>query len=133
MQETYRIGNAQSIGSRRIQSNYFAAKIRKENECLAVLTDGTIDHPNGRRCAVLAVEACMQEFMYLPQEVTVAAFFDHVTARILRDMRELLYFGKTPYLSAYSLSVTAPISSSSFSFLSSSMELSRSPEVGAGF
>lgn len=41
----------------------------------------------------------MQEFMYLPQEVTVAAFFDHVTARILRDMRELLYFGKTPYLS----------------------------------
>lgn len=99
MRETYRIGNAQSIGSRQVQSNYFSAKIRRENECLAVLSDGTIDHINGRRCAVLAAEACMREWMYLPREADITAFFDVAAARILKDMRELLYLGKTPYLS----------------------------------
>ncbi|MDE7312403.1 MAG: hypothetical protein K2N87_12420 [Eubacterium sp.] len=99
MQETYRIGNAQSIGSRHIQSNYFASKIITETECLAVLSDGAIDHINGRRCAILAVEACVQEFMHIPREAKPPLFFDFVAARILRDMRELLYLGKTPYLS----------------------------------
>lgn len=60
MKDKYKIGNAQSIGSYYIQSNYFSTK--NGNCALAVLADGSIDHINGRRCAVLAVEACIRGF-----------------------------------------------------------------------
>lgn len=97
MREIYRVGNAQSIGSGQIQSNYFASYAGKD--CLLVLADGTIDHINGRRCAVLAVEACMRECLELPPQTQLPAFFDTVAADILYDMHEILYLGKTPYLS----------------------------------
>lgn len=97
MQEAYKIGNAQAIGSYQIQSNYFAS--RCGSECLAVLADGTADHRNGRRCAILAAEACMREFQYMQEEVEVPFFFDSVAAKILRDMRDIIFLGKTPYLS----------------------------------
>lgn len=98
--EAYKIGNAQSIGSYQIQSSYFAS--RCDNGCLAVLADGTADHVNGRRCAMLAVEACMHEFRLLPnipEEVEFSAFSDFIATKILRDMRDIIFSGKTPYLS----------------------------------
>lgn len=97
MRETYRIGNAQSIGSYQIQSNYFAVK--SGGTCLAVLADGTIDHINGRRGAVLAVEACMREFGNMPPQAELPDFFNAIAAKILQQMREIIYTGKTPYLS----------------------------------
>ena len=72
MQETYKIGNAQWIGSRHMQSSYFASKC-SETAVMAVLADGTIDHINGRRCAVLAVEACIREFGNMPDAEFMAA------------------------------------------------------------
>ncbi|MCI9123572.1 MAG: protein phosphatase 2C domain-containing protein [Eubacterium sp.] len=98
MREAYKIGNAQSIGSYQIQSSYFASAC-SDKGCLAVLADGTADHPNGRRCAVLAVEACMQEYQKIQGKIKAAVFFERAAAKILRDMREIIFLGKTPYLS----------------------------------
>lgn len=97
MKDKYKIGNAQSIGSYYIQSNYFST--RGGNCALAVLADGTIDHINGRRCAVLAVEACMHRFYNSPAGEEVMALFDFLVADILKEIRELLYLGKIPCLS----------------------------------
>ena len=98
MQEAYKVGNAQSIGSYQIQCSYFSSRC-SDRECLAVLADGTADHTNGRRCAVLAAEACMQEFQNMKKKAEFPAFFDRVVSKILRDMREIIFLGKTPYLS----------------------------------
>lgn len=98
MQEAYKIGNAQSIGSYQIQSNYFASCCISDS-CFAVLADGTADHANGRRCAILAVEACMHQFHSMPKETPFSEFTDFVTAKILKDIHEIIFLGKTPYLS----------------------------------
>ncbi len=98
MQEAYKIGNAQSIGSYQIQSSYFASRY-DDSRCLAVLADGTADHINGRRCAVLAAEACMHQFKNIPERSEVSVFFESLAAKIVRDMHEIIYLGKTPYLS----------------------------------
>lgn len=80
-----------------MQGSYFTAK--GGSECLAVLADGTIDHRNGRRCAILAAEALMHGYLRMPQEAEPLAFFDSVARRILQDMRDIIFSGKTPYLS----------------------------------
>lgn len=97
MQGAYKIGNAQSIGSYQIQSSYFASYCN--DRCIAVLAEGAADHINGRRGAVLAVEACMRELQKMPEDVDFSAFSQSVAAKILQDMREIIYLGKTPYLS----------------------------------
>lgn len=94
---SYRIGNAQTIGSYQVQSNYFSTK--NGGYALAVLADGTIDHINGRRCAILAVEACMQEFYSMPSGVEILPFFDDIAEKVLYEMRNMIYLGKTPNLS----------------------------------
>lgn len=98
MQEAYKIGNAQSIGSYQVQSSYFASCCSGSG-CLTVLTDGTADHINGRRGAILAAEACVREFRLMRQGTEAADFFKAAETKILRDMREIIYLGKTPYLS----------------------------------
>jgi len=98
VQEAYKIGNAQSIGSYQIQSSYFATYC-SDCGCLAVLADGTADHINGRRCAVLAAEACIWEFQKMQQNTDYPVYFNAVAKRILWDMREIIFLGKTPYLS----------------------------------
>ena len=97
MKDKYKIGNAQSIGSYYIQSNYFSTK--NGNCALAVLADGSIDHINGRRCAVLAVEAFIRGFYNSPAGKEVLEMFDSIAADILKEIRELVYIGKMPCLS----------------------------------
>lgn len=97
MQETYKVGNAQSIGAYQMQSSYFATDCGPR--CLAALAEGEIDHINGRRGAVLAVEACMRELRHMPKEVGFSEFSDTIAAKILRDLREIIYLGKIPCLS----------------------------------
>lgn len=102
MRDTYKFGNAQSIGSFQIQSNYFMsgyAMPGMRDGAIAVLADGTVDHINGRRCAVLAAEACMHAFHAMPPQVELTAFFDFIAFKILREMREIIFLGKTPNLS----------------------------------
>ncbi len=107
VQKRYRIGNAQTIGTRHTQSNYFSAK--DQEPALAVLADGTIDHINGRRCAVLAVEAYMQESSRILNNMDdrdALLFFSFVAKKIQKEMRETIYMGKTPYLSMSCLVVS---------------------------
>ncbi len=99
MQDTYRIGNAQTIGYRQFQSSYFSTWTDGHCTAAAVLAHGTIDHINGRRCAVLAAETCMREFHRLPENEELPVFFERTAAEIQRLMREYLYLGKQPYLS----------------------------------
>ena len=97
MWNTYRIGNAQTIGDYHTQSNYFST--RNDNFVLAVLADGTIDHINGRRCAVLAVEACIREFTVQVQKEEVFPLFDFLAGKTQKEIRDYIYSGKTPSLS----------------------------------
>lgn len=97
VQDTYRIGNAQTIGTYHNQSNYFS--IRSDNFVLAVLADGTIDHINGRRCAVLAVEICMREFLVQMPKEEVLPFFDFLAGKVQKEIHQYIYSGKMPNLS----------------------------------
>ncbi|MCI9080186.1 MAG: hypothetical protein HFH68_14970 [Lachnospiraceae bacterium] len=98
MRDIYKIGNAQTAGSCYFQSNYFSVGNRNRNCVFAVLADGSIDHINGRRCAVLAVEACVQKFYSRPEE-GVTGFFDYIAEYILKEIRRFIYIGKVPALS----------------------------------
>lgn len=96
MRDMYKIGNAQTVGSYYFQSNYFSTR---NGKCaVAVLADGAIDHINGRRCAILAVEACMQKLCNSPEE-GILAFFDYLAMYVLKEIRKLVYLGKMPALS----------------------------------
>jgi hypothetical protein len=97
VQDRYRIGNAQTIGFCQVQSNYFST--RNGQEALAVLADGTIDHINGRRCAILAVEACMRKYFAMLSGEAFMPDFDTLVAGILRELRDYIYCGKMPNLS----------------------------------
>ena len=96
MQDLYKIGNAQTTGSRYFQSNYFS--IRNGRTVFAVLADGSIDHINGRKCAILAAEACIKKFYGMPEE-GVLEFFDYLARFVLRETRRFIYLGKIPALS----------------------------------
>lgn len=97
MQDRYRIGNAQTIGFCQMQSNYFST--RNGTNALAVLADGTIDHINGRRCAILAVETCVREFFCGSSGTEFRPDFDSLVMKILKEMRAYIYCGKVPNLS----------------------------------
>ena len=101
----YNIGNAQTIGSLENQSNYFAA-FRMPNY-LAVIADGGIDHANGRRAAVIAVENMAGAFT---GKILNKEHFDEVVngavADIIRSVKDNIYRGRTPGLSLSVLCVS---------------------------
>ena len=102
MTNRYLIGNAQTIGNREIQSNYFATAYNGVSDLLAVLADGTIDHPNGRNAAVIAVECCVEAFT---QEFSVARynnsdeFLLETALKANKRIKEAIYLGTNPRLS----------------------------------
>ena len=96
MQDIYKTGNAQTTGSRYFQSNYFSVK--NGRTAFAVLADGSIDHINGRKCAILAAEACIKKFCGMPEE-GVLEFFDYIAGFVLKETRRFIYLGKMPALS----------------------------------
>lgn len=96
--EFWEVGNAQLLGSKTVQSNYFSTLQQKE-AVFAALADGTIDHINGRRGAVLAVETCRKEFLKEIELSDIPSFFEAVSKKILIHIKEHIYRGKTPYLS----------------------------------
>ena len=99
MTEQYQIGNAQTIGSREVQSNYFSIVDNDAGELFAVLADGTIDHPNGRKAAIIAVKYCVETF--LQNEIYQQE--DHAMLKIAlgtnKRVQEEIYIGKSPRLS----------------------------------
>lgn len=96
MQDIYKTGNAQTTGSRYFQSNYFS--VRNGRTAFAVLADGSIDHINGRKSAILAAEACIKNFYGIPEE-GVLEFFDYLAGFVLKETRRFIYLGKMPALS----------------------------------
>lgn len=91
----FKIGNAQTIGCRAVQSNYFATD-QKDNGVLAVLADGTIDSVNGMRAAVIACEITKANFSLDPSQEK-----SFVLCR--ETLRSKIYLGKTPRVSLLSV------------------------------
>ena len=99
MQTKYQIGNAQTIGSFEFQSNYFST-LELFNSVFGVLADGTIDHENGRRAAIIATETSMLAFRnHADNMEDTPLFFDLVTSQIIKNVKDKVYLGKTPHLS----------------------------------
>lgn len=97
MQGRFRIGNGQTIGSFETQSNYFSTI--NADVAFAVLADGTIDHKNGRKAAILAVERCITEFYKKPVHFGFPTFYETLSFQIIQEINDKIYFGKKPNLS----------------------------------
>ena len=95
----YHIGNAQAIGRRAVQSNYFSTKYNKAGDLFAVLADGTIDHPNGRRAAIMAVEYCVDAFLRNLLSVHTSQNMLKTAIEANRHIQSTIYTGKIPRLS----------------------------------
>lgn len=83
-------GNAQTIGMRTFQSNYFMTDIRK-NGVFAVMADGLIDSVNGMRGAVLVCETAVN--MFVPDNS------EEVFIKCAHLLRERIYKGRMPRIS----------------------------------
>jgi hypothetical protein len=95
----YRIGNAQTIGRREIQSNYFTTEYNDTGDLLAVLADGTIDHPNGRKAAIIAVEHCIDSFLRGSLNEQTERFMIDTALNINKRIKDAVYIGRSPRLS----------------------------------
>ncbi len=109
MRRKYSVGNAQTIGTFEVQSNYFSTvnldkkalrAVGRERGCLlGVLADGGIDHVNGRNSAVIAVETVIHEFFSKEEEEGIEEFFQEVSKRIINNINDKIYLGKSPKVS----------------------------------
>lgn len=95
----YQIGNAQTIGSRDVQSNYFSTVYNDEGNLFAVLADGTIDHPNGRKAAIMAVEYCVDSFLWNWSNVQSEYFLLEMALRVDKHVKDAIYIDRSPRLS----------------------------------
>ena len=118
MSTRFQIGNAQEIGRREIQSNYFSTAFINKTDLIAIVADGSIDHPNGRKAAILAVEYCVNAFQTLnPSNIVdisdvadtadianianseIFNFMLWIAKETDKRIREVVYKGRTPRLS----------------------------------
>lgn len=97
MYERYGIGNAQTIGRREVQSNYFS--VFPADTVFAVLADGGIDHVNGRRAAIVAVEESIAWFHENQEHVKTADFYDSLVLHMIEMINDRIYLGRKPNLS----------------------------------
>jgi serine/threonine protein phosphatase PrpC len=95
----YQIGNSQTIGRREVQSNYFATRHNNADELFAVLADGTIDHPNGRRAAIIAVEYCVNAFTRNVFNRHTGLTMLEIALRVNKLIQNAVFVGKSPRLS----------------------------------
>ena len=102
MTNRYLIGNAQTIGCREIQNNYFSTVYNDAGDLLAVLADGAIDHRNGRMAAIVAVGSCVgtftQKFSDLQPDQT-GEFLMDMALKAKRQVQDVVYIGKIPRIS----------------------------------
>jgi hypothetical protein len=103
MNRRYRIGNAQTIGRRKVQSNYFSTEFNEAGNLLAVMADGAIDHPNGRKAAIMAVTHCINAFLRNALGEHAGVFMLDTAIRINRQIQDAIYLGKSPCLSLTAL------------------------------
>jgi hypothetical protein len=97
--KSYRVGNAQIIGRRKEQGNYFASEYNKAGDLLAVLADGTIDHPNGRRAAIMAVEYYINAFSQNIYGGYANLIAPETAMMVNRQIQSVIYLGQSPRLS----------------------------------
>jgi len=100
MLKCYRIGNAQIIGRREVQSNYFTTAYNDNTgQLLAVLADGSIDHPNGRKAAILAVELCVDEFFQERVRSNTCEAMLEVALKASKHIEDTIYTRRIPKIS----------------------------------
>ena len=102
MIDRYLIGNAQTIGCREVQNNYFATAYNDDGDMLAVLADGAIDHRNGRMASIVAVGSCIDTFTrkFSPTGAWYTdKYFLDMAVKANRSVQDIVYIGKNPRLS----------------------------------
>ena len=102
MNDRYMIGNAQTIGCREIQSNFFSTAYNEDGDLFAVLADGAIDHPNGRAAAVVAVESCVSAFrqkLFYVERENASQFLLDTALKAGRHVQDVVYLDRVPHLS----------------------------------
>jgi len=98
MYDYYRTSNAQIIGKREFQCNYISSVYNKHGNFLSVLSDGTIDHPNGCIAAKIAAEYCIGAF--INNNCTDKSQFLYKTAiGASKHIRSEIYLDKIPRVS----------------------------------
>lgn len=95
----YRIGNAQTIGRREVESNYFSTIYNEAGNLFVVLADGSIDHPNGRKAAVLSVEYCVNIFLLDIKRVSTSQFMLETALNANKCVQDTIYIDKIPRMS----------------------------------
>ena len=99
MNKRYKTGNAQYIGTCGIQANYFSIIPNEAGDLLAVLADGTVDHMNGRRAAIMAVEICVHDFLQNKSGEYTSQFLFDTALKVNREVEDVFYIDKKPHLS----------------------------------
>jgi len=94
----YRISNAQMMGKQEFQRNYIASAYHKNGNFLAVLSDGTIDHPNGCIAAEISAEYCIKVFENNTSAVK-GQFLYNTAIGASHYIRSEIYLDKTPRVS----------------------------------
>lgn len=104
-QVKYIIGNAQTLGEMEFQSNYFATSIKPN--LVAVIADGGIDHINGRRAAVIAVDNISGAFT---ENILNKEHFNetihNACLKTIQNIKDYIYKGRMPSLSVSVLCVS---------------------------
>ena len=102
MTNRYLVGNAQTIGCREIQNNYFSTTYNDTGDLLAVLADGGIDHRNGRIASMMAVGTCAgiftQKFSYV-ETMQINQFLLDTALKAQKHVKNVVFIGKSPRLS----------------------------------
>ena len=87
----YDFGNAQLIGEREHQSNYFSV-LSSGGSMLAVLADGHTDSKSGKYAAVLAVEVFKHEYRSgVFRETGMRRFFSRTFKKIEKNIKGNIY------------------------------------------
>ena len=84
-------GNAQLLGEREVQSNYFSV-LTSGASFFAVVADGVIDKPHGSYAAVLTVETLKHEYLLGSfKQTTPENFFINTLTKINKKIDDHLY------------------------------------------
>jgi hypothetical protein len=95
----HKIGNAQTIGRRDIESNYFSTVYNDAGDLFAVLADGAIDHPNGRWAAVIAVQYCADAFLRKFSHDNLGQIMHETAVGAAKRIDDVVFLGMRPYVS----------------------------------
>jgi len=88
----YVFGNAQLIGTKEVQSNYFSVLSNNSNSLFAIIVDGVLDKISGKYAAVLAVETFKHEYATNKHKrISFENFVTQALVKLNKNIEDHLY------------------------------------------